>query len=648
MAQRLGNVSVGQVVKLKENGSPVDYLVVHQGLPSSMYDASCNGTWLLRKDIHSNRKWTTTSENNRFTTSVASDYLPSLLSQFDENVQNKIKEVKIPYYNGVNSDADKIYSGASGFVCKLFLLSMRELGFLAGDPSLSADDGVKLSYFNSGTSSSANNKRIANFNGSPCLYWTRSPRLNSTKAVWEVRYEGYAIDVYGYNSPDGIRPAMVLPTDLLVDDSGLITGDTYPIPPAAITVPTGSVPAGGTIAVSWSTVSGATYQLQRSIDGGGWEDLYSGGNTSYNDTAGVWDKVQYRVASVKSGVPSGYTTSKEVLILSYTVERITAPGQVMEGQEIPVSWSAAEAASTYVLERKSSAADWAQIYSGAGTAFTDTPEDGWTMVQYRVKAGKDGTFGNYTTSPEIPVISASALVISGQDGDLGTLTADVPYTVSSDTGNSITLTRTVNNVLVASLTVESGFVYDIPVIDLPTGSGTIVIEASVKTSSGGTVTATRSWTYTKTPVEFSNIGGTAQLTKQGQNVFPETIAECVRVGANLGGDLGHALQLLTPFITSGAKIDVGSYLGTGTLGPDNPNTLTFSFEPKILFVFGGNEGSLAMINPSPKYSGYITSNYLSGNVSWGNNVVSWYAEMSATAQSQFNNSGTMYYYVAIG
>ena len=47
--QKLGDVAVGTVVKLKENGVAQDYLVVHQGLPSSMYDASCNGTWLLRK-----------------------------------------------------------------------------------------------------------------------------------------------------------------------------------------------------------------------------------------------------------------------------------------------------------------------------------------------------------------------------------------------------------------------------------------------------------------------------------------------------------------------------------------------------------------------------------------------------------------------
>ena len=43
MAQRLGNVAVGGIVKLKENGSPKNYIVVHQGLPGAMYDASCNG-----------------------------------------------------------------------------------------------------------------------------------------------------------------------------------------------------------------------------------------------------------------------------------------------------------------------------------------------------------------------------------------------------------------------------------------------------------------------------------------------------------------------------------------------------------------------------------------------------------------------------
>ena len=33
MAQTLGSVAAGTVVKLNENNSPVNYIVVHQGLP---------------------------------------------------------------------------------------------------------------------------------------------------------------------------------------------------------------------------------------------------------------------------------------------------------------------------------------------------------------------------------------------------------------------------------------------------------------------------------------------------------------------------------------------------------------------------------------------------------------------------------------
>ena len=48
------DIAVGSTVKLMEGGTAVEYLVVNQGIPenSNLYDASCDGTWLLRKDIH--------------------------------------------------------------------------------------------------------------------------------------------------------------------------------------------------------------------------------------------------------------------------------------------------------------------------------------------------------------------------------------------------------------------------------------------------------------------------------------------------------------------------------------------------------------------------------------------------------------------
>lgn len=636
MAQRLGNVAVGTVLKLNESGSPQNYIVVHQGKPASMYDSSCNGTWLLRQDIWKSDVWSNYDDNfyvnATFIRNLANDYEPKL----DREIRNIIKTVKIPFCEGAGSS--KVYSGANGDECKTFLLSGYEVGFTPSTTGVNSEslpkDGAKLSYFKTGETDDANNIRIANLNQSRGVWWLRSPFTDHDVSVWMVMTDGSYNDSY-VSSKYGYRPSMIMPTDLIVDDNGNITANTYPDSPTSITVPTEAIPTGSTISITWAAVTGSTYKLQRSVDGGSWADVYTGGNTSYSDTAGVWNKVKYRVASVKSGITSGYTESKEVQILPYTVDKITAPSQVMEGQQVPVSWSSVAAANTYVLERKSSAADWDQIYSGADTQFTDTPEGGWTSVQYRVKAGKDGTFGGYTTSPEIPVISASALVISGQDGDLGTLTNDVLYTVSSDTGNPITVERFVNGSLVARVTVESGFAYSIPVMELPTGAGTIKLVCSVTPSSGGPVTATRTWGYTKAVVQFPEEGGPAVLQQEGKKVLPITLAECIKVPVNWGGSLDKSLELLLPLLNT-AVMATGSYTGTGTFGQDNPNELTFTFDPEIVIVSGAS-GSITISNKEP--SGGQSDGYIQ------NQKATWY---STSAAKQLNVQGEQYSYWAVG
>lgn len=628
MAQRLGNVAVGTVLYLVETqeAEPVPYIVVHQGKPSSMYDDSCNGTWLLRQNILSTEIWR--NESNVFPPSIMSSFLPNtILPLYEPGIQNVIKTVRIPFCQGGGSS--QVNSGAFGYFCKLFLLSGYEVGWTTRTQYNFPIDGAKLSYFESGTGTSANQKRSSTAN-----WWTRSPNIIDSASVWQVTQQGNYNTSRSSNSA-GVRPAMVMPTELIVDDNGNITANTYPDPPTSITVPTEAIPTGSTISITWAAVTGSTYKLQRSVDGGSWADVYTGGNNSYSDTAGIWNKVKYRVASVKSGITSGYTESKEVQILPYTVDKITAPSQVMEGQQIPVSWSSVAAANTYVLERKSSAADWAQIYSGADTQFTDTPEGGWTSVQYRVKAGKGGAFGGYTTSPEIPVISASALVISGQDGDLGTLTNDVPYTVSSDTGNPITVERFVNGSLVARVTVESGFAYSIPVMELPTGAGTIKLVCSVTPSSSGPVTATRIWGYTKTVVQFPEEGGPAVLQQEGKKVLPITLAECIKVPVNWGGSLDKSLELLLPLLNT-AVMATGSYTGTGTFGQDNPNELTFTFDPEIVIVSGAS-GSITISNKEP--SGGQSDGYIQ------NQKATWY---STSAAKQLNVQGEQYSYWAVG
>ena len=219
LGTRLGDLEIGTIVHIKENGVYQDYLVVHQGLPSSMYDTSCNGTWLLRRDIYTARIWD--SSNNDYKNSDIHSYLNgTFLNLFDNDIKNAIKQVKIPYQNGTGSGGS-VASGANGLSCKIFLLSGYELGWTTSNNSYFPNDGAKLSYFNSGTSSSANNKRIANYNGSATLWWLRSPATYGTYGVWNVESDGNC-GGWLYDNTCGVRPALVILSDLLVDDNNNI------------------------------------------------------------------------------------------------------------------------------------------------------------------------------------------------------------------------------------------------------------------------------------------------------------------------------------------------------------------------------------------------------------------------------------------
>lgn len=220
---KLGTKAVGSIVKLKVNGTAKEFIVVHQGKPSSLYDNSCNGAWLLMKDIYENRAWHS-SNSNSYKASTIHSYLNStFLNLFESNIKDAIKQVKIPYVNGTGNSA--VGSGANGLSAKIFLLSGYEVGWTTSNNRYFPVDGAKLDYFTA--SSGGDSKRIANFNGSAELWGLRSPLTNNTSFVWVVYTNGYYYNV-STSSSLGIRPALVLPPDMEVDSSGNVT----PPPPA--------------------------------------------------------------------------------------------------------------------------------------------------------------------------------------------------------------------------------------------------------------------------------------------------------------------------------------------------------------------------------------------------------------------------------
>lgn len=211
----ISTLEVGTLVKVNENGAPVEYMIVQQGNPdASMYDASCDGCWLLRKELTEEMVWG--SSNNDYQNSDIHAYLSGdWTSRYDAGILSQIKQVKIPYQNGTGGS---VASGANGLSCKFFLLGGYEVGLVTSDNQYFPRDSEKLSYFDSGTGTTANNKRIANYKGLNSIWWLRSPVSSNIYDVWYVSSDGN-YSSRGYGGVARVRPAFILPSTALVDDN---------------------------------------------------------------------------------------------------------------------------------------------------------------------------------------------------------------------------------------------------------------------------------------------------------------------------------------------------------------------------------------------------------------------------------------------
>lgn len=207
---KLSTKAVGSIVKIKVNGAAKDFIIVHQGLPSSAYDASCNGVWVVMKDIYTT---STFGNNNSYKDSGIHTYLNgTFYNLIDSQIRAVIKQVKIPYTNS------GVQSGANGLSTKVFLLSGTEVGF--SGVSYMNTEGAKLSYFDSAS------KRVAYNGSSAAEWWLRSPLTSNSRNVWYVKSDGSG-GYWSYGAC-GVRPAFVLPSELVVSDDGTVSTNTAP------------------------------------------------------------------------------------------------------------------------------------------------------------------------------------------------------------------------------------------------------------------------------------------------------------------------------------------------------------------------------------------------------------------------------------
>ena len=510
----LSSKAIGSTIKLKVNGSARNFIVVHQGKPSSVYDDSCNGTWLLMQDIYENRAWHSSNTNDYANSTIHSYLNSTFLNLFESNIKNAIKQVKLPYRKG-SGTSTTVTSGSNGLSAKIFLLSATETSF---DFSyMPSGEGAELAYFKGCADNSSDSKRVAYLNGSATYWWLRSPYCGSFSGALYVFSSGdWGGNLCSYSY--GIRPALILPSTLLVSDDGTVSTNTAPSTPGSISVPS-SIMGGTNISISWAKSSDAEsnlagYKVERSTNGGSsWSQIYQGTATSTtNNVAFGTTSVMYRVKAYDTeGLESGWRTSSQVTVVNNNAPSappsIAVPNDVKGGSTLVISWTAASDSdgnlSGYILERSTDGgSSYTQVYKGNALTYTDTITKGWSTVMYRVKAYDSyNAQSGYTTSTKRTVDNNTAPTITTSSAaNLGTKSSGfaISYSVDDkDAGDTLTVTEKLDGTTKRTYTATRKTTNSFAVTGeyfqkITNGSHTMTV-----TVTDGKATVTKTFTFTK-------------------------------------------------------------------------------------------------------------------------------------------------------
>lgn len=510
----LSSKAIGSTIKLKVNGSARNFIVVHQGKPSSVYDDSCNGTWLLMQDIYENRAWHSSNTNDYANSTIHSYLNSTFLNLFESNIKNAIKQVKLPYRKGSGTSAT-VTSGSNGLSAKIFLLSATETSF---DFSyMPSGEGAELAYFKGCADNSSDSKRVAYLNGSATSWWLRSPDCNNFGSALYVSSNGGWSGNY-CSSSHGIRPALILPSTLLVSDDGTVSTNTAPSTPGSISVPS-SIMGGTNISISWAKSSDAEsnlagYKVERSTNGGSsWSQIYQGTATSTtNNVAFGTTSVMYRVKAYDTeGLESGWRTSSQVTVVNNNAPSappsIAVPNDVKGGSTLVISWTAASDSdgnlSGYILERSTDGGSaYTQVYKGNALTYTDTITKGWSTVMYRVKAYDSyNAQSGYTTSTKRTVDNnTTPTITTSSAANLGTKSSGftISYSVDDkDAGDTLTVTEKLDGTTKRTYTATRKTTNSFAVTGeyfqkITNGSHTMTV-----TVTDGKATVTKTFTFTK-------------------------------------------------------------------------------------------------------------------------------------------------------
>ena len=623
---KLGTKSVGSIIKLNEFGSPVNYIIIQQGLPSSgNYDASCNGTWVRRQSAVAAKEWD--SSNNDYANSDIHSWLNNtdsgFLAKLDDDILSQgILNVKIPYRPG-SGTSSTVNSGSLGLSCRAFLLSMLEVGLT---PSYSPREGATLSYFSSGGAS----RRIVNFNGYPTSAWSRSPsRSGSAGRVYGVDADGNA-DYWGCAGSHAVAPALVLDSDLWVSDNGNVITNQPPSAPSSIAASNVIGNQNATVTLGAATDENGTiakYIYERKVDGGNWTQFASTSSLSVTDSINnSWTTVTYRAKAVDNmGAEGPYATTQPYTVMHN--QPPTAPGSinainVVGGQDATIIITEATdpdgTVESYVYERSvDDSSHWDVIATTSALSTTDHISSDWGTVAYRAKAvDNDGTSGPYVTSEQYAV-NVGWITIGGPSTAMGQqikpFTLSAPISVSGQTGvTDIAVIGYLDGAKVLDTILDQGENAEISVDTRVLASGQHTIQMQAEKDE--LLPANKVWQFS---IPFNTLpdGGRAeQLWDENQvPIFPRTTSQLVigKNGLSVQNDLDNIEKRFRGLTGHLEQVDA-VFLGTAGAQTELPREKGVHYCFGVYSTAGNTNFTMVLIS-----AGSSASKTLDGNVTIG-------------------------------
>ena len=199
----LSDIAEGSIVKLNENGSPVEFYVACHN-----YESALNGegrTLLVRKDCYDLRAWNSSNVNTYANSNIDTWLNGDYKALLDADVQTVVGTTKFYYTPGNGNTV------VTTLERDIFLLSVTELGKTSSYANV---EGSLLPI--------ASILQIAYIDGSSVVQWTRSPSKSHTNNTCNLLPNGNVDYYYSYYQNYGSRPCFTLPSTALFDETTML------------------------------------------------------------------------------------------------------------------------------------------------------------------------------------------------------------------------------------------------------------------------------------------------------------------------------------------------------------------------------------------------------------------------------------------